>query len=469
MPKNRRGCQNPTKLIKCRYKAEYSKGPEAVELYNSSGRKAQRWQALLIKHLMAQNKKGLWIHTKFGYAVPRRNGKNEVLVMRELWGLKHGEHILHTAHRTTTTHAAWERLLDRLEKAEIEVASTYRAYGKEHIYLKDGGRIEFRTRTSKGGLGEGFDLLVIDEAQEYTDDQESALKYVVTDSPNPQTIFCGTPPTPISAGTVFTKFREACLAGETKSSGWAEWSVEFETDPHDKEAWYQTNPSLGTIFTERNVEDEIGHDKIDFNIQRLGLWIKYNLKSAISGKEWDAIRCEAAPDLTGKLIIGIKYSKDAASVSVAVAARTKDERTYVEVIDCRSTRNGTDWIVGFLGKTAANTRRVIVDGASGQELLTAAMKQAHLKAPYLPTTRDIITANAQFEPSITKKLICHTGQPALDQAATNCEHRAIGSNGGYGYRAIRDGIDISILDAAILACWGIEEFKENQIKQVISY
>lgn len=43
------------------------------------------------------------------------------------------------------------------------------------------------------GLGEEFDLLVIDEAQEYTDDQASALKYVVTDSRNPQTIFCGTP------------------------------------------------------------------------------------------------------------------------------------------------------------------------------------------------------------------------------------------------------------------------------------
>lgn len=469
MPKNRRGCQNPTRLITCPYKTANSKGSEAVELYEKSGRKAQRWQMLMLRHILAQNKKGLWVHTKFGYAVPRRNGKNEIAAMRELWGLKHGEHILHTAHRTTTTHAAWERLLDLLEKAEIEVASTYRAYGKEHIYLKDGGKIEFRTRTSKGGLGEGFDLLVIDEAQEYQDDQESALKYVVTDSPNPQTLFCGTPPTPISSGTVFTKFRESCLAGETKNSGWAEWSVEFETDPQDREAWYLTNPSLGTIFTERSVEDEIGPDRIDFNIQRLGLWIKYNQKSAISAKEWETVRSEIAPDVTGKLIIGIKYSHDAASVALAVAAWTTDGRIYTEVIDCRSTRGGTEWILQFISKTAANTRKVIVDGASGQKILETDMKQAKLKAPYLPTTRDIIVANAQFEPNITQKKICHSGQPALDQAATNCEHRAIGSNGGYGYRAIKDGVDISILDAAILACWGVEEFKENQIKQRISY
>ena len=52
-----------------------------------------------------------------------------------------------------------------------------------------------------------------DEAQEYQDDQESALKYVVTDSHNPQTILCGTPPTPVSSGTVFTKYRKDTLAG----------------------------------------------------------------------------------------------------------------------------------------------------------------------------------------------------------------------------------------------------------------
>ena len=141
--------------------------------------------------MLACDDNGLWVHQKFGYSVPRRNGKNEVVAMRELYGIvKRGEHILHTAHRTTTTHSAWERLLNLLAKANIPVASSYRAFGKEHIELENGGKVEFRTRTSKGGLGEGFDLLVIDEAQEYQDDQESALKYVVTDSQNPQTVFC---------------------------------------------------------------------------------------------------------------------------------------------------------------------------------------------------------------------------------------------------------------------------------------
>ena len=231
----RLGRQTPTASVVLPYKK--TRGQEAVRLYESTGRTAQEWQQLLLFDILAENEEGLWVHTKFGWSVPRRNGKNEIAAMREMWGLEHGERILHTAHRTTTSHAAWERLCALLDKAKVEYDSI-RATGRECIRLKEGeGRIEFRTRSSKGGLGEGFDLLVIDEAQEYTDDQESALKYVVSDSANPQTLFCGTPPTPVSSGTVFLHLRENALSGAAVNTGWAEWSVDKQTNPRDVEAW----------------------------------------------------------------------------------------------------------------------------------------------------------------------------------------------------------------------------------------
>ena len=192
-----KGCQVPSNGFVIPY--EHSKGQQAVNLYNLTGRKAQEWQVLLLRDIMSFNEDGLWVHVKFGYSLPRRNGKSEILAMRELWGLVNGEHIMHTAHRTTTTHAAWEKLCSMLEDIGLEYRAI-RAAGRERIELVDTkGRIEYRTRTSKGGLGEGVDLLIVDEAQEYQDDQESALKYIVTDSKNPQTLFCGTPPTATSS------------------------------------------------------------------------------------------------------------------------------------------------------------------------------------------------------------------------------------------------------------------------------
>ena len=464
MAEVRRGCQTPTQSVTLPY--EKTKGAEAVYLYNTTGRKAQEWQELLLYDILAENDDGLWIHTKFGYSVPRRNGKNEIAAMRELWGLKHGESILHTAHRTTTSHAAWERLCNLLDKAGIEYKSI-RATGRENIRLIDGdGRIEFRTRSSKGGLGEGFDLLVIDEAQEYQDDQESALKYVVTDSKNPQTLFCGTPPTPISSGTVFMKLRNAALQGETRNTGWAEWGVEFQTDPNDVEAWYRANPSLGTVFTERSVADEIGSDPIDFNIQRLGLWLRYNQKSAISKTEWEGLRCESLPVLKGRLFAGIKYGYDGDSVALSIAVKTADSRILIETIDCRPVRAGNGWILAFLKE--ADVEAVAVDGASGQQLLAGEMKDARLKDPKMPTVKEVITANAAFEQGIFSKNLCHMGQPSLAQVASNCEKRAIGTSGGFGYKSALAGAKIELLDSAILAYWQCANHKPRK-KQEIRY
>ena len=46
---------------------------------------------------------GLWVHQKFGFSIPRRNGKTEIIYILELWGLKHGLNMLHTAHRISTS------------------------------------------------------------------------------------------------------------------------------------------------------------------------------------------------------------------------------------------------------------------------------------------------------------------------------------------------------------------------------
>lgn len=459
----RLGRQTPTASVTLPYTETY--GPEAVALYNETGRTAQEWQELLLCDMLAVNEDGLWVHTKYGYSVPRRNGKNEVVTMRELWALEKGQTVMHSAHRTSTSHVAWERLCKLLDARHIQYESI-RAKGQENVRLPNGGRVEFRTRSSKGGLGEGFDLLVIDEAQEYTDDQESALKYVVSDSPNPQTIFCGTPPTPVSSGTVFLKMRNAALQGETQNTGWAEWSVENQTDPHDVEAWYETNPSLGTILTERKIADEIGPDPIDFNIQRLGLWLRYNQKSAISQNEWEALRCQTLPELCGPLSVGIKFGVDGESVALAIAVYTSDKRIFVEAIDCRPTRAGNGWLLDFLRK--AQWQTVAVDGANGQDLLADAMHQARMKGPLLPTVKQIITANAAFEQDVFAKKLCHMGQPSLVQVVSNCEHRAIGAGGGFGYRAQIEGQKIELLDSVILARWACSMHLVHR-RQRISY
>ena len=137
MVEPRKGRQTPTQSVVLPYYA--TKGQEAVELYNNLGRTAQEWQELLLHDILAVNEDGLWVHTKYGYSIPRRNGKNEIVSIRELFGLYKGEKILHTAHRTTTSSAASKRLADLLNGlGYVEIARPKNGvnYEKAYTYSK---------------------------------------------------------------------------------------------------------------------------------------------------------------------------------------------------------------------------------------------------------------------------------------------------------------------------------------------
>lgn len=462
------GNQEPTVHIVLPYSD--TAGPDAVTLYELTGQKAMKWQKRIISDILARNDEGLWVHTRYGYAVPRQNGKGEILAIRELYGLAAGERILHTAHLVQTAHKAYERLCALLDKMGITYRSI-KAKGQELIEINEGGRIEFRTRTAKGGLGESYDLVIIDEAQEYQTDHETALLYVISASQNPQLIMTGTPPTPISSGTVFRDYRDDVMAGAKKDSGWAEWSAAEMSDPHDRDLWYRTNPSLGIRLSERTIEAELGESEskiIDFNIQRLGLWLQENQQSAISKGDWDKTLVHKTPELTGKMHVGIKYAKTGDTVSVAIAVKTKDGKVFVEVVNRLLVRDGIGWIIDFLEKVKPKTYKVVIDGANGQKILEDAMKQHKLRGCVLPTVKEVIKANAMFEKLLYEERLCRMEQPSLTQVATNCVKRPIGSNGGFGYLAMYENMDISLLDSVLLAAWSATEFPDPK-PQRISY
>lgn len=461
---------------------ENTLGHEAITLYAKTTQTLMEWQQRQVKGIMALNDDGLWLYMKYCICVSRRNGKGEILAAREFDGLVNlKEKICHTAHRTTTSHDAFVRLYTLLKKAGYEEHSrkqkempersffASKQYGLEHIEVTGGGIIDFRTRTNNGGLGEGFDLLVIDEAQEYTTKQESALKYTVSASQNPQIILVGTPPTAISGGDVFVRIRQSVIEGKAEETGWAEWSIDEQTDHiDDVELWYKFNPSLGLMLTERNIRAELSGDPVDFNIQRLGLWLSYNQKSAIARDEWECLRAKKPPILENLRYFGIKYGRDGTNVAMSVASKTKDGHVFVEVIDCRPIREGNAWMYDFF--KSAKFKKAAVDGAGGQNVLVDELKKAQIKnIPVMPTVKEIVIANAMFEKGIFDKNIVHAGQAPLRDIVTNCEKRPIGSNGGFGYKSLIDSVDVAVMDSVILAYWLCATAKEQAAPQAISY
>ena len=143
---------------------------------------------------------GRWQTREVGLNMPRQNGKGEILIARELFGLfELGERlVIHTAHEFKTSAEHFNRLeavvrecpeLHALVKRNPSgrIVGYRYSHGEESIELQDGRRIEFKTRTKTGMRGfAGVDLLVLDEAMIISESAHSSSMPIIRASKTPR-------------------------------------------------------------------------------------------------------------------------------------------------------------------------------------------------------------------------------------------------------------------------------------------
>src|SRR5690606_5799410 len=143
------------------------------------------------------------------------------------------------------------------------------------IILKNGGSVEFAARSKSSGRGFSVDVLIMDEAQEFSDDAYEALLPTISASANPQQILTGTPPGPTQNGEVFARFRESALDGTCPiGTSWIEWSCTGRSvNLNDRANWAATNPALGIRLSWDFTEGErASFSDEGFARERLGMW-----------------------------------------------------------------------------------------------------------------------------------------------------------------------------------------------------
>ena len=168
--------------------AAESLGQKAVEFARRVGLTLDPEQELVLAGSVGVRADGRWQTREVGVNMPRQNGKGEILIARELFGLfELGERkIIHTAHEFKTSAEHFNRLEAvirdcpelhaQVKRSESGSIRGYRySHGEESVTLQDGRRIEFKTRTKSGMRGfAGVDLLVLDEAMIISEAQHSA-------------------------------------------------------------------------------------------------------------------------------------------------------------------------------------------------------------------------------------------------------------------------------------------------------
>src|SRR6185437_12287703 len=251
---------------------------DAIFLADSYGLTADPWQELVLRHWLGMVG-GKWAATRCGLSVPRQNGKNGILEIRELYGLVvRGEKFLHTAHEVKTARKAFIRLLSFFdnprqfpELADM-VSEIRKTNGQEAIVLRNGGSVEFIARSKGSGRGFTVDVLVMDEAQELDEDANAALQPTNSAAPsgNPQKILTGTPPSPKMHGSIFGQMRDNGVAGDDMRLAWDEWSCVEDVDLDDRRNWAQSNPSVGAVRVSGLQWDVIADERADMGDEQFG-------------------------------------------------------------------------------------------------------------------------------------------------------------------------------------------------------
>ncbi len=450
----------------------FTDGTVCGKLSATYGLKPDQWQQTVLDGWLSCLKDGTYVSSSCGLAVPRQNGKNGVLEMIELFKLTiQGRKILHTAHEVKTCRKAFLRLSGFFEDEEKypelaeQVKSVRRTNGQEAIYLKNGASIEFIARSKSSGRGFTVDDVVIDEAQELTDEQYEVLSPTTSASPsgNPQTFFTGTPTPPTSPGTVFARIRKRAINGLSKKICWFEWSVESIGNVYDRKRWAYTNPGIGYRINVSKIEEEAESMSEDgFARERLGWWSNSSLKTVIDVDLWDSgVVRECTIPLDAAKAFGIKFSQGGNSAAVSVAMKfPSGECVYTELINVVRFDSGiavlSDWV-----KRQESIAVVVIDGLAGADALEYELTHGDDKLPkravIKASTANMISAASMFYDALGSKRVLHFEDDTIRASAISSTKRAIGNRGGWAF----GGECPEPIESFALAYWGAVTTKRN--------
>ena len=471
------GNQNPR--IKVEPSRVSTDGTDAALLMQEYGYTLDEWQQTVVNSWLGKDENGEYNVTSAGLSIPRQNGKNVCLEVREFYGLiVNGEKILHTAHQVRTSKASFRRLAalftnPKFPEIQNEVKTIRYTNGEECIELNNGGVISYSARSRQAARGlDGVSLIVFDEAQELTDDQMEAIMATLAASMTGtrQLIYTGTPPYPGCPGNVFKRRREICLSAPGAHDAWHEWSIEgknvddIKTD--DKELWYQSNPALGIRLTEEFTEEEQRTLQADgFARERLGWWaptLEHEIDYAIDHTKWENCKSEELKP-EGKTAYGVKFSPDGAFVALCGAVIPDNGKARISLIDIRPTGHGVGWLADWLNQRYKKASCVVIDGRNGVDVLIDKMSGTWIQKGSIikPSIKDVIASVGMLTDSINEEsLTWYFQQEALNDSALTSIKRPI--SGGWGF-----GGDNSIpIEACALAYWGAKTSKRNPNKKM---
>lgn len=453
---------------------DHEHGRKNIELARRAGVKPMPWQENEINAMNATQEDGKWTHSDAILIVPRQNGKSLIVALVVLYRIfVLGQKVLFTAQQWDTAKELWEetwKIVKSRRFLQKLVTSRTCSQGRGTIFLSNGGRVVFTTRSEDAGRGlTKIDLLIYDEAYNLTDGEMAALSFLSQAAEDPQVFFMSSSVhkdfPQHQNGKVLSAMRQQALEewDSEEPAYLAEYAAPKELDPSDEQTWRISNPSYGVISTRKKMlrimkrmNTEAG--RVNFGVEALG-WASWfedltgtEFTPVVSDEDLDEVMTVDAPMLSHSVVC-VDASPDREFCSIALGGKAGDQvYGMVGYHSALNVKVVVDAIIEVI--EVANPMAILIDPKSPAEVLVAPLEKAGYDVTKLSWS-DVKSSTAAFLQGVDDRdYILQDSQIIRDGIA--CAELREDKDGGIAW-ARRSGI-ISQLVALSGAMWGVQRF-----------
>jgi hypothetical protein len=461
---------------------DWSLADEAIEWCRAHKLRLDPEQEFMLRSMLGLDENGRWQSFEWALSAPRQNGKGEVLLARELFGIfvLNERLIIHSAHEFKTSARHFQRLElairnneDLLARVERSTLGTMRmvgfrySHGDEAIVLQDGSKIEFRTRTKSGLKGvDDVALLVLDEAQILSEWAHGTMVPTLrasTAERGPQLAYAGNAPDQDKDdhAIVWTRVRERGIEAEEDSLVYHEYSLDFENPEEvpedvarDPERWREVNWAMvrGRV-TEKHMAKEIrllGWRQFITELLNVGDYPDTDLigNSEISLDKWMAAE-DATAVLEDPVCIAFDVSPGRRTTITAAGLDARG-RKMVEMVHCRA---GTGWVPERIQALCEDHEviELVCDGfGPGNAIAARIEEQTGLDVRRLKTG-EYADACGQFATAVEEDDVVHLGQDELNTSVRGARIRPLVDR--WAWSRAKSKTDPGAVISASVALW----------------
>lgn len=448
----------------------FTSGPDAVAIYESTGRTLDAWQKAALDDHCAETLTGTWITLESLEEVSRQNGKGEIInaiILLHLFVLG-TKTVIYSAHEFKTAKESYLKLYELIVNTpdlHSKVAYYHNSNEDTSIGLRSGQRVRFLTRSKDGGRGFTGQAIIFDEAFNITRAALSALLPTLSAVPNPHIYYFSSAAKASEESDVLRELDKRAAEGDLTLTARV-WGVLEDVDSDDRTAWARSNPAYEVRIFPRFIEVERkGMTENDFRRERLGIPDAVGaFQSAFPRGVWmDA--AEDEPSGLSSFVVSVDMRTGVQqSLSIGVAAYREDGNDDIELARYELGADemwARDFAIVETTKilTALDLQEVAIDVyGEGNGVLIPAFEAAGFRVVKLNST-DMRNGAVGLVDAVVNKRLVHHSNPPLDAAVMAARTKK--SAEGFLWDQTKSSVDLTPLRAVTAAWWVLQSIPRD--------